>query len=75
MNIRINITEILDQILINQSYLNGYSFYLDVIMKYFTKMPSHHKKWFLFPQFCFVNKQSSLRMCKRMLNKYDTSFR
>ena len=47
MNIRINITEILDQILINQSYLNGYSFYLDVFMKYFTKMPSHHKKWFL----------------------------
>ena len=36
MNIRLNITEILDQILINQSYLNGYSFYLDVFLKYFT---------------------------------------
>ena len=52
MNIRINITEILDQILINQSYLNGYSFYLDVFMKYFTKMPSNQKKWFLSHKFC-----------------------
>ena len=50
MNIRLNITEILDQILIIQSYLNGYSFYLDVFLKYFTNNAFYHKIWLLFPQ-------------------------